>query len=59
MAMPTVKIDYLPRHVKDKEPYVATVVGDGFEYHAQAPSPNEALLLVAAHWHSRAGVTPS
>jgi hypothetical protein len=49
-----VKIEHLPRHKEDPRPFVATVSGDDFTYHAEAATPSEALLLVAAHWHSRA-----
>lgn len=48
------KIEFLPRSKDDKKPFVASIKGDGFEYHAQAPTQSEALLLLAAHWHARA-----
>lgn len=52
--IPEVTIEHKPRGKDDQKPYVATVRGEGFTYHAEAPTPNEALLLVAAHWHARA-----
>lgn len=54
MSLPKIDIQFKPRHREDKMPYVASVWGSGFQYHAEAGTPSEALLLVAAHWHSRA-----
>lgn len=59
MSIPKVDIIYNPRDKDDKKPYLASVYGGGFHYHAEAASPSEALLLVAAHWHSRAHMEPS
>lgn len=57
MILPKIDIQFKPRHREDKKPYVASVWGSGFQYHAEASTPSEALLLVAAHWHSRADTT--
>lgn len=45
-----------PAGEEDRKPYVAIVVGDAFRYAAEGDTPSEALLLVAAHWHSRAHI---
>lgn len=36
------------------KPYRAHIVGRGFDHHAEADSPQEALLLAAARWRSYA-----
>jgi hypothetical protein len=59
MNTPKIEIEFQPRGSDDKKPYVASVRGEGFTYHAQAGTPSEALLLVAAHWHSRAHMSPA
>ena len=51
---PAVKVEFVPRHGKDKKPYRASIVSPHFQHFAEAASPSEALLLAAARWHSYA-----
>lgn len=42
------------------KPYRAHIVGRGFDHHAEANSPAEALILAAMHWqlHSKRSSQP-
>lgn len=55
MRIPTVTIEFFSYGKDDPTPYRAHIVGEGFDHHGMAPSPSEALLLAAAHWHSYEG----
>lgn len=58
MEIPKIDLIHDPRGPDDDKPYVATVKGDRWCHTAQAATPSEALLLVAAHWYSRAHTEP-
>jgi hypothetical protein len=53
METPKIEVRHDPRGPEDDKPYLAVVKGGRWYYAANAATPSEALLLVAAHWHSR------
>lgn len=51
--LPYISIGYEPRDVDDKKPYIARLKLEYVSYFAEGATPSEALMLAAAHWHSR------